>query len=268
VRAEDIIRLESLVERKSWKAYDGLYQLDETVLDSLNAILRVIDEKERDFMFNILEDYLIIRDYSDYIRTLFKKILQNIPNNNIIFSPIKDNKAERPKSGDAFLYEIHTLKGLLHNKKIEIVDTPWNQKCRNENNYHIVVDDFIGSGTQFITMIDNLRSDGIDSKIRAVCAIVIQEEARRSLEDRGYFVISCINRSRAIGNPEGPFKEDIHAAYSVYDGIEFRTACSKDYRRGYGGVEASVTMKSTPNNTLPIFWHQGKKKWPAPFPRP
>jgi hypothetical protein len=60
--------------------------------------------------------------------------------------------------------------------------------------------------------------------------------------------------------------EDIF--YQNYDAVEAILKCTEQYRRGFLGSEALVSLKRTPNNTLSIFWYEGKEKnWPAPFPR-
>jgi len=268
LRAEDIERICALIDAKSWEAFNGHYQHGRSVYDSLQSLLSELSNPERDLVFDILEDYLIIRDYAEHALSLLQRVAANVNADNLLFSPIKDFKAGRPKSGDALAYEFYTLRRVIVDKSIDVVDTPKNPKCREEGRYHVAVDDFIGSGSQFMTMINILQNEGIDPRIQAVCAIVIQAEARQLLEASGYTVFSCIDRQKAIGDPNGRFGDNIDRAYDIYDAIEARLCCSQTYRRGYKQSEASVSMRATPNNTLPIFWYHGTKKWPAPFPRP
>ena len=268
MRAEDIDRLGALIDKKSWQAFDRLYQGGKTVYESLEILLNKLGNQERSLVLDILEDYLIVREYSEYTRELLQRISSTVASKRLLFSPIKDFKSDRPKSGDALIYEIHTLRGVISEKRVCVVDDPRNPKCQEQGVYHIAVDDFIGSGNQFTKMVNELKEKDVNPNFQGICAIVIQSEARQILEDSGYNVFSCVERHKAIGNPNGRFQDNIASAYELYDSIEGRIACPSNYRRGYRQSEASVSMKATPNNTLPIFWYQGKDRWPAPFPRP
>ena len=267
MKPEHIDRLEALVDKKNWRLFDRIYTRTNTVLEALQKLCASMKSEEVDLVLDILQDYLILRDYSHHTADLIETISQQTEADGIVFSPIKDFEANRPKSGEAVLYEIHTLKRTV-SKRITIVDTPRNTDSHKTELYHVAVDDFIGSGNQFLTMVNTLKAEGIDPKIDAVAALVVQETGRHKLEANGYKVFSCINRRKTIDDPAGVFGSDIPRAYRVYDELERRLSCAAKYRRGYAQTEASVSMKSTPNNTLPIFWYQGATKWPAPFPRP
>ena len=256
------------MSRNAWNQFDGLYRPGATVLESLKQLLSNLDERERDIVFRLLERYLIIREYSIHAIEIIKMLDREYSGEKIILSPVKSFGASRPKSGDALLYEIHTLRGMAERIKIEVADTPLSPKCYQDGWLHVSVDDFIGSGSQFLEMVRQIPENGRSPNIAAVCSIVIQRQAAELLESSGFRVHACVVREKAIGDPGGPFREDMEVAYEVYDNIESRLSCSNEYRRGYAMSEATVSMKSTPNNTLPIFWYNGRNKWPAPFPRP
>ena len=91
---------------------------------------------------------------------------------------------------------------------------------------------------------------------------------KERLEAAGYVVLELELRGKGLERLAKRRRVPENTIYEEYDKLERKTKCSADYKRGRDQTEALVTMKATPNNTLPIFWWEGKIKWRAPFPRP
>ena len=83
----------------------------------------------------------------------------------------------------------------------------------------------------------------------------------------GIEVIALHVRPKALEYLSQKIERDIGEIRREYLEIEYLTGCPDQLKFGHNQVEASVTMKKTPDNTLPIFWHERDHSWYAPFPR-
>lgn len=103
-----------------------------------------------------------------------------------------------------------------------------------------------------------------------VAAFVIQEDTVFDLFSQGLAVFHGKTHKRAISGQGNIGSFDEGLALRIYDQIESHLSVAEEYKRGYEQSEALITLKRTPDNTLPIFWSRKDKdgtKWPAPFPR-
>ena len=263
-----IDRLARLVAGKGWEAFDLLAHPELQTIDAIAKMLQGLPSNEIDLSLDLLDEYIIIKDYSTPARTLMIKLRDLAEEKPILVTPVVDYKAERTKSGHSLHYEMSTFTGLLTKTSIKFRDDPMTSFCQNHAGIHVSVDDYIGTGNQFLTMIEDIIKGGKKNTISHIATICIQESAKIALEAIGYIVISINVLGKGLERlsvRRGVPQVDI---FREYEALEKRTACAAEYRRGRDQSEALVTMKATPNNTLPIFWIEGKAKWPAPFPRP
>ena len=231
-------------------------------------MFRGLPPNEIDLSLDLLDDYVIIKDYSTAARSLMVALRDLATEAPLLVTPIVDYQSERTKSGHLIHYEMSNFTGLFGEKSVLFLDDPKSKSSQAHAGNHVCVDDFIGTGSQFFKMIESVIKDGMKDNISHIAAICIQESAKTYLEAAGYQVIALhilgkgldrLSRRRGLPRTE---------VVSEYEKLERKTACAPQYRLGRDETEALVTMKATPNNTLPIFWIEGKAKWPAPFPRP
>jgi len=263
----DLERLINLIDQKGWRIFDGkLRGRHDDIQSILVKFLSRMTRPQRSLTLDLLSDYLILKDYTDPAIELLDEICKNT-NSALKVAPVKVQGATRIKSGDALVYEMDAHQSVVGSREIDFYDSPYSDRFWLGEGSRILVDDFIGTGDQFVEMIDNIGSDGADPKIDLVAALVIQEEGRKKIEDLGLRVISLHTRPRALEALAKSSGNDIAQIRDIYLRMEENTECSPFISLGYMASEATVTLKKTPDNTLPIFWHEEGSGWPAPFPR-
>ena len=227
-----------------------------------------LPSNEIDLSLDLLDDYVIIKDYLGAARSLMVALRDLAADTPLLVSPLVDYQSERTKSGHSLHYEMSNFTGLFGGKSILFRDDPKSKSSQAHKGIHVSVDDFIGTGNQFFKMIESVIKDGMEDTISHVAAICIQESAKTYLEAAGYKVIALHVLGKGLDRLSHRRGLPRIQVVSEYEKLEEKTACPPQYRLGRDETEALVTMKATPNNTLPIFWIEGKAKWPAPFPRP
>lgn len=268
MNVNEVKRLTDIVDQKKWGAYDGLRAPGETVVDALRLFLSGMDVQQRKLSLDILERYLIIKEYQIPARLLLEKIVAATDQERIFISTVKDFQSEKVKSGASLSYEFSSLINLFPQKRFSFFEDPTSEKFLAADGFCVLVDDFIGSGNQFFEMLTYLNDHDITVRCDCVAALIFQDEGRLRIEGEGYSTVHLHCRPKCLHEVAQLRGIDVAKIHEIYDAIEASTCCNADYKRGYFSCEASVSMKKTPNNTLPIFWHEGQKKWPAPFPRP
>jgi hypothetical protein len=268
VDVSEVRKLVDIVGAKNWAAFDGLLVPNKTVQDTLGAFLGRMNSEQRKLSLELLDEYLIMRDYQFPIKNLLEKIVASTNEKRIFISTVKDFNSKSVKSGGSLSWEFSGYTNLFPDNKFKFFEDPTSEDFINADGYCVLADDFIGSGTQFSTMLSYIRGLNLPVRCDAVAVFVVQEEGRQRIEAEGFSTIFLHNRSKCLQGVAAKNSMPLSEVYRIYDTIEVMTGCAEDFNRGYSASEALVSMKKTPNNTLPIFWHEGRKKWPAPFPRP
>lgn len=264
----ELTRLGELVATNRWDAFDDVRPDGKTMVDILVKFMSPLETVERDIVTTILEDYLVISEYQREVVAILTEIVSRAKGKAIIISAVKDFGANKVKSGAALTFDFNSSIQYFPDQKFVFSEDPSSPRFQKFVGFKVLVDDFIGTGNQFKEMGQKLEDLGHSSEVDLVAAIVIQEQGKVALEQAGYKVFAVHERPMSIQDLINKTGKNAADVYKVYDGIEAKIACSDEYKRGYGGSEAAVTLKKTPNNTLPIFWYQGINNWPAPFPRP
>lgn len=266
MNAEELNRLSHLIETKGWSVYDGkLRGRGHTIEDVLVKFLSQMTGPQRELTLELLSEYYINKEYTDAAIDLLEA-LRGQTLDTIKIAPVKVKDAAKIKSGDALVYEMDAAQDMIPGDFL-FSDDPFSQKFWVGAEKIVLVDDFVGSGDQFLEMIDSMRESGISVNIDFLATIVIQESGRSKIEDAGIPVVSLFTRPKALENLAVTTQRDIADLHDIYLSIEGNTNCNPFYSLGYMASEATVTMKKTPDNTLPIFWHDGDTGWLTPFPR-
>ena len=271
LKPNHIDRLSQIINDKGWDSFDYIFQ-DDTVENSILSFLYELSDDERDLFLDFMESYLIVQDYRIHCVELISDVVRKHGQGGVInLCPIKLKRHRSTKSGQNLIYEFDTLKRRFPGAIFRFFDDPCSRGLANAEGKLVAVDDFIGTGNQFIEMLEEIEANGGRCQFDGVAAIVVQEEAQKSINARG-IQVSCVElRLKATEVVESYGRLIREEIYRVLDNLEERLLIPNCFRRGYKGTESLVTMKRTPNNTLPVFWSQVEGKdgaqWPAPFPR-
>lgn len=263
-----IERLARLVGEKGWAAFDFLAHHDLTTIEAITRLFHGLPANEIDLTLDLLDDYIIIKNYTIAARSLMVELRSLAGDAPVLVTPIVDYQSERTKSGQLLHYEMSNFTGLFAQNRVRFLDDPKSNKCQRHEGVHVAVDDFIGTGNQFFKMMECIIKDGLRDNISHIAVICIQESAKAYLEAAGYQVVALHVLGKGIERLARRRGLPCADVLAEYERLERKTACAPEYNLGRDKSEALVTMKATPNNTLPIFWIEGRSKWPAPFPRP
>lgn len=247
---------------------DKEFRPSKSNLDRISEMLSAINKKDREIIFDLLPHYDIITNYTKYLFQLLKRV-ESIHREEIILFPLMDiNSITKIKSGAHVFYEMKTLARTEFEGRFRFYDSPDSKDVLRSPLPKYAVDDFIGSGEQTFDMLESMREINDQAFIEGVLTIAIMDSGCRAIEARGIRVVFEVMKRKAIDGYLRDEGKDADSIYRSYDAIEAQLKINPIYARGYQASEALISMKSTPDNTLPIFWSRGdSKKWPAPFPR-
>lgn len=242
------------------------------MFDAITGLVAAIESQKRNIIIDLLRNYEIITDYYSMACDMSEKLIDTIVVGDTYFMiPVALPEEGKIKSGHNFCYDLSSVFPKEAKNNVVFVDSLQSSKIKISSNSHIIfIDDFIGTGRQVSKVIDKLIKNSGMPKSISVVAIRIQQEALDRLKSKGVGVIAGAIRKKAISSGEFISGMSVTEAMAAYVSIENMLKPPEKYRLGYGGSEAIITMKRTPNNTLPIFWMEktdGGANWPAPFPR-
>lgn len=267
MNASELQQLNELIHEKRWQAFDKIIRgKTESVSEILIKFLDRMSQDQRKLTMQILSDYLIISDYREPAINLLEKICEHTTRT-LKIAPVVMKGASRVKSGAALIYDMDARQTAIEGREFTFFDTPIESEFCNGEGDRVLVDDFVGTGEQVIALLDAMSKIKGNHKVDYLATLVIQEEGKEKIEKYGIKVITLETRPKALERLAEKTGQDIAKLREVYLGIESNTGCSTFESLGYRGSEAAVTMKKTPDNTLPIFWYEGEGGWPAPFPR-
>jgi hypothetical protein len=119
-----------------------------------------------------------------------------------------------------------------------------------------------------LSMFDEMVAEYAKVSLQGVACVVAMRGGAQRLREGGFHVAASELKDRAMADYLTNAGRDTAACYAIYDKMEASLQVDAVDQRGRNASEALLSLKRTPNNTLPIFWSLGKdKKWPAPFKR-
>ena len=235
----------------------------------ISEIFSSLEKSERSLFISLISRYEIHTEYDTLSFHLIEWMFLSVKEfgSIVISTPYVDSVKEQKSSG-LIAYELKSqLIGLGATRKSIIVhdivpSTPVDRPI-------FIVDDFSGSGQTIQDAIARLIEVGQPEGLIRVAVLYAMDAALGRFVGAGIEARAVHSAKPCLtGHNYGGELGGVDAG-ATYDGIESRLGVSVGYRRGYGAAESLVSMKRTPNNTLPIFWFSGKGKlsWPCPFPR-
>lgn len=264
---EQLSEIDDILLHKGW---DGIKNnKGDSVSDiAFSLFERVNDDDEYNLLKYLLEKYFLCTKYDDYCFEIARHIESVFYGEKIIIIPVSDERG-KIKSGHAIGYDLtryldeDKFSEMLVQESLDYV------KGRIGEFSIIVVDDFVGSGSQFRSFAKKCElSYGLKADDVYLYSIAMMARARDRIRPHCYAAVSMVEFMPSLSSPPG-IGEGVDMI-EIYSRIEGRAAVGKNYRRGFLKSEALVTMKKTPNNTLPIFWCKNDvagNSWPAIFPR-
>ncbi len=253
-------KLKALFEQKQWPIVEdeGL-----SVFERFYQTLLLLDDDEQDFLIKLTYrfEHIPLSEYLNYMVEPLKRLRQDSGKNNLMFvtcTPKAD--VGSVKSSSAVLYQLKgtTMKQHLQlNPKVVIENI---QKLPdyaiNDSSIIVLVDDFIGTGETALGAVDYIHElvpSLKDNTQIVVFSIIALRKGIECLNNVGVKTYCSIEKKKAIS--EEMVDSDREEATAIMQQIESKLKKLKaDYRFGYKGSEALVSMERCPNNTFPVYW--------------
>ncbi len=264
------IVLQDIFTKKKWPARFHVEHGD--LFDELAEFLSALpdDDDLINLSIDIIREYEVFLDYFRYAQSIAHKISQKFSKkDDLIVVPVRDENGNEIKSGDSVCYVVKSQLNPKNFKSLVFKTHIAEQDLDGKSPSVIVIDDFIGTGSQFRKFSKRLRTEFPLSKdnIYVYCIAAMSSRLERVQlhcnEINAEYILDPVLAKLAKSKNDATI-------YDKYDSIEQLVSVRRHYFRGYSKTEAAVSLYRTPNNTLPIFWETRKKgggKWPAPFPR-
>lgn len=269
----EIRRINAIFQKNGWDPKTKIFHNKNlNLFDAVSEFVERIKPDVRQIVFELLPHYELIIEYRQYAMSLCERLIADIDKSKRYYvSPIAKPDGHVVKSGHYFCYDIGTFFPRRQYPDVKFIDSPFSSDIvLNDNTVIVFVDDFVGTGNQFFAMYKEFVRKIGKPKCCILLVIRIQEEGFAALSNAGIKVFADQVRKKAITSGRATGTMSIQQARAAYLQIENDIKVPNGMSFGNGRSEAIVTMKRTPNNTLPIFWvdkDAGGQEWPAPFPR-
>lgn len=256
---------------------------EQTIFDQFCSRLEHLTDSERDFIFELSDDFLRINSekYVNIFFELLPQLSQKInTQSNIVFLSIKFKKdINKAKSGETLLYLLRSaersIQAVLQDDPPSIKHVDFIAFTEGvsdlaiddqESTYYCIVDDFSGTGhtaLKSLKLVADLLQQTVSVDIKqqlGFSCLAAQEIAKEKVEQGGYGFFCPNVRKRGIS--------DFHRKFGTIQTmqlLETKLGITNNYR-GYNRSEALISLINTPNNTFPYFWQDGDTD-DAPFSR-
>lgn len=237
--------------------------------EKITKIFDALGDDERPVFLSLIARYKIYREYDVLIHLLIGRmiLLYNIGNRITISTPYIESPGIQ-KSAGLITYSVRAqlVENDIPKKNVNMTDLVPSKVIEGPL---VVVDDFSGSGLTVKTAVERLLDVGYAPENISVSLLYAMADAISEIEKLGVNVDAALSGTRCLSDYNFSDGEGGGAAPAIYDRIESRLGVNARNRRGFDQTEALVSMMTTPNNTLPIFWFRGSAglNWPCPFPR-
>ncbi len=243
-------------------------------------MLTLTTAEEKKYFLKIIEnlDVYTLSSYQDMIANIYYELrltFQDI--NKLIVVPLiapEDNKSYQIKSGSFVAYLFKSFNFSYIDEKNKFTSIPIEIKSSlkkididnmKENNKILLVDDFIGSGSQAKGIIEKYRKEGITPDNTVISSLVCLPQGILQIEKLEYqFFYSRIGNTLSSIFSD---TRDLQIARDTNKYLSKYVNAGENYHYGYKESEALVILVRTPNNTLPFFWKHKKRKKTAIFER-
>lgn len=259
-KLELLLKFQAIFDQKRWTQMDGY---DEK-LDRFGYLIDSFKQEEINLLIELthLYEWMSYNDYHNNLRKLLSNVLvESLPNKSrlIIFPIIKPTDEGEVKSGHVVMKMLESIKPSIKGfKNIELKllkefrDLRPEKLEMNENDFLILVDDYIGSGkTLTKTLVEVNKNTSVGAKY-AIVSMAIQEQAKLHLVASGikFYYTMLLKKGISDNNISPKLEEKLE----IMRTMENKIPKVSKYSLGYEKSEALITLMRTPNNTFPIFW--------------
>jgi len=274
---KQLLDYQKIFESKEWKT-NPLYEHVEKKMLNLFSNL---NNAEIDLVLELLENFTWIgnNQYDKKILDIFRKIDNELikkAEKFYFFPVVKPYDSHKLKSGLSLIYPvvgiINYIEDLDHiDKSGDNIITKYKSLRKlnlKENEFLILVDDFVGSGKTFETCIKTIESYEIPLEQVILISIAIQNEGLDLVNEKK--IKAYYSHIEKKGITDYFVDENQSRRKSLMKLMERKLKFKSKFSLGFEESEALLSLIRTPNNTFPIFWHEYYDKetiQKAPFPR-
>lgn len=273
-----LLQLARLFERRGWPRTDD----QDPIFERFAWVLARLDPPTRALVFALAEDFerITSQRHDPLLGICLDElgITEGVWNQfaQVVVLPILAPEDEgKAKSGTQVVYSAETrisrlTRAKANSRQVKRYATyeafGKREDCRGKT-LLVLVDDFVGTGDTATKALDHFAGFSKPSDVVFVAALVCMSRGREVIKPR--VARLGIGQELGRGIADNYRIQDKARAYELIDALEQKLGVSKDYRRGYGQSEALVTLRRTPNNTLPVFWWESGSNdaWQPVFPR-
>ena len=273
VELQFVMQLNRIFKEKNWSEIENNEYVYEC-LCNLSSLLSESEDEHKLFL-ELIERYtwMSFSDYSVKVKKLLESVLISSGieiSKFYTFPAIKPEDEKKNKSGNTISYMIKCnkpfIKNVKHIKFEELTQfSEFEKLTLRDNEYIVLVDDYIGSGETLFSCIKEIETRNNDLKEKIIVAsIAIQHDTIDKIRVPLHYVdVVQKGITDCYNSPE----KEKHLQTMIQ--LETKLISGRNFSLGYEQSEGLVTMMRTPDNTFPIFWHEFKKstKLLPPFPR-
>lgn len=267
---EVISRLDEIYDQNKWSEQEYVSGVRD-ILERVAKFVLNINADNRPLIMSMIEKYHLSRFNHRHAYVTWERIrILSEKYKSVLILPVIPVGDQENSSGVAAAYDV--MNALVTRKPPGVTQrkNPYEKDVNAiKAKYVLFIDDFIASGSQFLKMYNEVSANLGSAKV-GLYAFVIQAEGEEKIRNSGIEVFSELSRGKAITDGFAVGSMPVDEAMAAYLKLEALIAVPKHQTLGDRKMEALVTMRRTPNSTLPIFWCEngaGGKSWPAPFVR-
>lgn len=270
-------KLGTLFEEKGWEIDEE--HNESSLFNRFCELLNCLSLEQQEFIIDLTYKYQKVSfdEYTKLINETLNQIVAKIKDfkelKTVYVMPLvpeEDRNKIKSSTLVAYLFQSPQIK---YNQDVSKIDF----KVRNEltakelNKINespkvklLLVDDFIGTGETALSAYEFYQSLGIKSQEIIIVSLVSLFSGYDLIRKEGINIFSGKVLKRALSDYY--HENELATKMTIMKSIEEIVAPHDDYKFGYKGSEALITLVRTPNNTFPVYWLD-KKGNRAPFPR-
>ncbi|MED3860852.1 phosphoribosyltransferase [Priestia megaterium] len=272
-------KLGILFEEKGWEVDEK--QNDSSLFNRFCELLNCLNVEQQEFIIDLTHNYqrFNFNDYNKLISKILNTMAEKLEGFNelntfFVMPLVSEEDKNKIKSSTlvAYLFQSPQIKynNKMSNKNFKVRHelTPKELNKINESPKQklLLVDDFIGTGETAMAAYDYYVSLGIKKEKIIILSLVSLLSGYQLIQAQNIDVFSGEIFKRALSDYFSD--SELTTKVNMMKSIEEIVAPHDDYKFGYKGSEALITLVRTPNNTFPVYWlDKGKKVKRAPFPR-
>jgi len=266
----DILKINGIFKKQGWPQ-------DESNKNSLyNRFIQTycrLDDLQKELYIKLSSMYrwIPLSQYQELTVSLIKEAVQKFylkSKQNVWVYPIKKSKhLGSVKSSDLVAYLCKSLHfkydDVLCKKKFCVlgsIEAAKEHIKAFKTSPLLIVDDYIGTGRYASEVVEELIDNGIPKDNIVICSLFISVDGLKNLSKTGLKIVYMEKITGVIEKLSKSEKE-------LLSKIEDILSVDEQFRLGFGGTGALITLIRTPNNTLPLFWFDKGRSHTAPFPR-